>query len=240
MSPFIKALDVCISPGTPPSRIKAGDIVVHENTSDGKLAVRRVLRVDKNKKYVLLKGDNMPYEFSVKVRVPEIKDKVVSIKRGEKIFDLEKFPHAHVGKILALLSRYDLTPLLFKKRFIDPFLLGISRNPLYVFFRKPFYKDISFMNTRDKTRCYIYAFVRKGQSAKAVLELKENKGIFMSCYIRHRDRNPLFVNRFIRKVIEIVDKEYGPQYKLYIIDQKLKKFISPTGSSFYSDRIRFL
>jgi len=239
MYPFLKPLDVCISREMPSFGIRSGDLVVYKNTNTNDLAVHRVLSVDRERNYALVKGDNLPYELSEKVSISDIKEKVISVRKGKKVFDLEKLPCRWANRLIAVLSRHDLTPQLFNRRFIDPVLLGISGNPLYVFLRKLSYKDISFTSARDKTRCNIHAFVGRVESAEAVLEFKEDKVMLMNSYIRHRDRNSLFGSRFMQKVIEIADKEYGSQYDIYVTDQELKKLVTSKSSPVLPNRIRF-
>lgn len=237
MYPALRALDVCVSRKISCSRLKAGDIVVYN--SGGVLAVHRVLSVDKDRTCALVKGDNIPYRFCEKVLFSDIKDKVVSVKRGEKVFDLEGFPRRHTGRFLAFLFRHDLTPRLLKTRLVDPFLPALSGNPFYVFFRKLSYKDIFFMRRKDKAKCHVHAFVRGTESARAVLELTEGRGISVRSYIRFRDRNPLFADKFIHKVIEVADKEYGPQHDIYVTDQGLEKLLRSKDGESFPGRIRF-
>ncbi|MGB2662325.1 MAG: S26 family signal peptidase [Candidatus Omnitrophota bacterium] len=208
MRPFLKAMDACITKKIPPSRLRSGDIIVYENAGDAFVA-HRILNIDKDSEYVLVKGDNIPYSFRERVPFADIKGKVVAVERGNKVFNLERFPLKIAGKCLAFLSARDLTPLLFRKRFIDPILLGISRSPFYVFLRTSSYGDISFMCTKEGTRCHVYAFVHKVKSADALLELKEDGRVSVSSYIRYRDRNPVFEEKFNQKIQEVADKEFG-------------------------------
>ena len=129
------------------------------------------------------------------------------------------------ARILAHLSRYDLTPLLFKKRFFDPVLLGITRNSLYVFLRKLFYKNVSFSSSKKGACCSLYAFVGGKHSAKAVLHFREGQGVVVSSYVRHRDRNPMFAKKFMKRIIEVAAKEYGAQYKVHVTDPVLESLI---------------
>jgi hypothetical protein len=208
MRPFLEAMDVCITEKIPSSRLRSGDIIVYENAGDAPV-VHRILSIDKASEYALVKGDNIPYSFRERVPFADIKGKVVAVERGNRVFNLERFPLKIAGRCLAFLSVRDLTPLLFRKRFIDPILLGISRNPFYVFLRTSSYRDISFMCTKDGARRHVYAFVHKVKSADALLELKEDGRLSVSSYIRYRDRNPVFEEKFNQKIREVAKEEFG-------------------------------
>jgi hypothetical protein len=226
MHPFLKALDVCISREVEPSRIKAGDIVIYKSAGTGDLAIHRVLNVERDGNYALIKGDNVPYKFCEKVPVSAIEEKAVAVERGKKVLNLESFLNRHAGRLLALMSRRDLTPSLFKRRFIDPFLLAISRNSLFIFFRKLSYKNISFMSSGAGKKCRLYMFVGKRKGAEAVLEYEQNKGIIVNSYIRHRNRNSFFARKFAQKVKEIATERFGCGHTIFATDQTLNKLIN--------------
>ncbi|MFQ5952126.1 MAG: nucleotidyltransferase family protein [Candidatus Omnitrophota bacterium] len=202
MRSFLKDLDVCTTKKISSSQLNFGDIVVYKSASGENLAVHRVLSVNRKKACALIKGDNIPSKFGEEIPFSDIKEKVIEVKKEGKVFNLESLPLRFAGKIIAFLSKCDLTPLLFKRRFVDPLLLGIARNPLYVFFRKLFYKDISFMCTKKDDRCEVYAFVGKTKSAKATLELRKDGYVLSDSYIRYRDRNPVFEKKFTQKLQE--------------------------------------
>jgi|GEM_PF-2632104 len=240
MFPFLKPLDICTSKEIVSSRVRTGDIVIYRNTANGVLNVHRVLSVNGKKNYALLKGDNSPYGSSEKVPFSDLKGKVVSVRKGKQVYDLGVFHRRLFGRIIAFLSRYDLTPLLFKRRFIDPAALRISRNSLYVFLRSPLYGDIKVKSERNGTQCSIHVFVGRGESAEAIMDINENRLTLTSCYIRRRDRNRLFIDRFMQKAVETADKEYGPQYDIYVDKSEIKKLLHPTDRSVLPGRIRFL
>ena len=239
MYPFLKALDVCICQEAESKHIKPGDIVVYKSSEAGSLNVHRVLSIQKEESFFLVKGDNIPSSLLEKVPFSDIKEKVHTVKRGKKVFSLNKFPRKYISRLLASLSRHDLTPLLFKKRFIDPVLLFITANSFFAYIRKKFYGDISFIKKREGEKCHIYAFVRKTRSAEAILDIKGPKGVFISSYIRYRDRNPFFAEKFIKKIIGISNSEYGSHNDIYITDIVLSKLVQGKKGSSSRGKVKF-
>lgn len=95
------------------------------------------------------------------------------------------------------------------------------------------------MSTRDKTRCNVYAFVSGRKSANAVLDLNGDRKILISSYIKYRDRNPVFAEKFFKKIVEVADTEYGSERDMYVKDPELKRLISNSEVFFLSNRIFF-
>jgi hypothetical protein len=226
MQPCLKALDVCISREIDPFQIKTGDMVIYEAAEGEDDIVHRVLSVNKDEKYALIKGDNIPLRYAEKVPFTSIRKKVVSIKRKSKVIDLERPVHVFFSRATAFLSRYDLTPNLFRKKFVDPFLLASVRSPVYIFFRKRFYGNTSFMRRYEGCNCRIYAFVGKTKSSEAFVKPEREKRVLVSSHIRYRDRNPFFAGIFLSKLVEIIQKEYGPS-NIYLTDPVFWELIDP-------------
>ena len=227
MYPSIRSLDVCVFREIEPHRIRTGDILVYDE--DGIAVVHRVLGVDRGKGCVLMKGDNIPFRHAEKIPFTVIRGKVRSVKRGNKVIDLEKFPRKFTGALLAFLSRHDLTPSLFKSRFIDPPLLSFSGSPVYVSFRKIFYKNISYAHFRAGKCCRLYAMVGKAKSADAFMKPEEGGKVLLNSYIRRRDRNRVFAEKFVRKIMEVADKEYNGWSEIHVKDKVLKDLVNPVG-----------
>jgi len=238
MHPFLKMMDVCITREITPPQINPGDIIVYRSAGSDLLNVHRVLSKNEKEGHFLVKGDNVPYSRHERVTSAGIREKVRLVKRGEKVFNLERFPSKYTAGLLAFLSRRDLMPTLFKRKFIDPILLGVSASPFFASIRKMFYADISFMKKKEGEACRVYAFAGKGRSAEAILHLKESKGVFISSYIRYRDRNPSFAEKFMKKIVDISDSEYGSQHNIYITDNVLSGLIQRGKGLSLGSRIR--
>jgi len=95
------------------------------------------------------------------------------------------------------------------------------------------------MAQKNENSCSVYAFVGKTESAKAELAFYEGRGILVSSYIRYRDRNTAFAEKFIHKLIEISDKEFGPELDIQFDDKQLKELISHNDHFFFNKRISF-
>jgi hypothetical protein len=234
MYPSIRSLDECVFREIEPRRIRTGDVLVYDK--DGLAVVHRVLSVDRSRGCVTTKGDNVPLGHADKIPFTSVRGKVYSVRRGNKTIDLERTPRRITGVLLAFLSRHDFTPSLFKSRFIDPPLLSFSGNPVYVSFRKIFYKNISYAHFRAGTCCRLYAIVGKAKSADAFMKPEEDGRILLNSYIRRRDRNRVFAERFVRKIMEIADREYVGWNEMHVTDKILKGLVRPSDGF---ERIRF-
>ena len=237
MLPFLETLDECVTEKVENQTLRVGDIVVYE-TSDNVSAVHRILNVDNEAAEVLIKGDNIPYRLRETVSFAAIKEKVVEVKRQGKVRNLKGFRAGLSAKITAFLSARDITPNLFKARFIDPILLWTTRLPVFAFARKGLYKDISFMVTRTLRRCSLNAFVKSSRSGNATLDFQKDVGVTAKSYIRYRDRNSVFAKSFLEKIVEVSDKEYGLDQEIYITDPVLSRLIGQDTASFPT-RIHF-
>jgi signal peptidase I len=236
MRPFLRALDLCGTVKALPGGIRAGDIVVYENPSGEGFFVHRVVDVEGD--YAVVKGDNVPMKYAEKIALGDIMEKVAVIKRGERKMGLTSRPAIVCSRIIAFLSRRDLTPLLLGKRFIDPVILSITRSRLYISFRKAFYGAILFSLSRSEKEYRVYAFVGRDKSADAVIR-KNGAGVLVDLYIRRRDRNPVFAEKFMHKIIEVADKEYGGEPHIRVNDKVMKLLVGSTDEFFFSDRISF-
>ncbi len=234
MYPSIRSLDVCISGKIEPHRIRTGDVLTYDK--DGIAVVHRALGVDRGKGCVLMKGDNIPFRHAENVPFKAVRGKVCSVKRDSKIIDLERFPRKFTGALLAFLSRHDLTPSLFKSRLIDPLLLSFSGSSVYVSFRKMFYGNISYAHFRMGKCCRLYAIVGNAKTADAFIKPEEGGKVLLSSYIRRRDRNRLFAEKFLRKIMDVADREYPGWNEIHVTDKILKDLVG-TAEGF--DRIRF-
>ncbi|MGB2600818.1 MAG: hypothetical protein WBD12_02235 [Candidatus Omnitrophota bacterium] len=201
-------------------------MVIYEGGDGENDIVHRVLSVNKNEKCALVKGDNIPFKHAEKIPFTSIREKVVSVKRKGKIIDLERAICVFFSRLTAFLSRYDLTPNLFRKKFIDPFFLAAVRNPIYIYFRKRSYANIHFMCKYEGRNCRIYAFVGKTKSSEAFVRSEREKKVLVSSHIRYRDRNPFFAGIFLSKLVEIIQKEYGSG-SIYLTDPVFWKLIDP-------------
>ena len=238
MLPFLKTLDECSSVPVDPCELKSGDVVVYDG-GGGELFIHRVLNVDKDKKLATIKGDNTPSDLQEEVPFDRIIEKVISVNKGGKVLDF-KNPFQKISqRFIAFLSRHNMTPGLVRHRYIDPVLLTFARSSVYVFFRKMFYKDISYSKTKDGQICRIHAFVGGVESAKAVIGYNEKKGVLIDSYIRYRDRNHFFAEQFMHKVIEESDKEFGSDKRIHVRDKNLKNLISSKDAFFFNDRVFF-
>ena len=241
MRPFLKALDECITKEVSSASVGVGDMVVYvpQKGEGESLIVHRVIGVDKKANSFNVKGDNIPAEFLEKVLFDDVKEKVVAVKKNGKTIDLEKFPSSFTKRIIALLSRYDLTPLRLKARAIDPVLLKIADAPTFRSLRKIFYKDISFSVSKSEEKHDLYAFINGVQSAKATLNFKGHDKVLVTSYIRRRDRNAFFAEKFLKKIIKVTEEEYGDQSTLYITDEELKKLVAFKEKFFFNKRVVF-
>lgn len=208
MRPFLKALDVCVCENADPSSLVKGDIVIYKKSGD--FVAHRIIRLNVPKKIALIKGDNLPSWTTEEVPFSEIMEKVISVERGRRSLSLENAFSCLFARSLAFLSGHDLMPGILKRRFADPVLLAITRSPVYVSIRKLFYRNISFSVGRQGKMRTLCAFLGRTKTAEAVLAPGEKGSVSMSFTIRHRDRNRYFAEIFLKKVLEIVDKEYGP------------------------------
>ncbi|NQT32146.1 MAG: hypothetical protein HQ594_00560 [Candidatus Omnitrophica bacterium] len=239
MYPFLRILDTCVTVEDVPFRISPGDIVIYDGPGGTLSIIHRVISVDKKNNAAIIKGDNISRKLLENIPLSAIKEKVISVKREGKVFSLET-PHRRVlAKVIAFLSSYDLTPLLFKARFVDSALLKIAGSPLFRAFRKLFYKDISFSVSKEREKCNVRAFINGKESAKAALDLKDPKTVLVSSYIRRRDRNAFFAGRFLNKIVKISNDEYGDQKTLYITDGELRKLVAFKGKFYFNKRIVF-
>ena len=229
MHPCLKALDMCISREVDPFQVRTGDMIIYEDQDEGYDVVHRVLSVNRHEKYALVKGDNIPFRHVEKVPFALIKKKVVSVNRKGKIIDLERPVRVFFSKLTAFLSRYDLTPNLFKKRFIDPFFLAVVRNPVYICLRKLSYGDMSFMCKYEGRNYRICAFTGKKKSSEAFIKPERGDRVLVSSYIRYRDRNPFFADIFLSKLTQVIRKENGP-VDIYITDPVFWGLIGPGKS----------
>jgi hypothetical protein len=238
MRPFLRALDICGTIEASPEGFDIGDIVVYKRGERSRDIIHRIVEIDTKAGYALIKGDNSGRGSCDKVFLADISEKVVKIKKQGREVDLGAFPHKQIGKILASLSRMDLTPSLIKARFVDPVLLSLASFPLYKKFRKFSYKNISFSSAKKEEECLVFAFVGGGKSADAVIK-KDGKDVFVSSYIRYRDRNAVFAEKFMRKIIEVSDSEYGSDVRIRLNDKVMKLLVGSTDEFFFSDRISF-
>ncbi|MEA3490179.1 MAG: S24/S26 family peptidase [Candidatus Omnitrophota bacterium] len=239
MLPFLRPLDECVCERIEPSQITSGDIVTFKIPQSDELGVHRVLSVDRKERHITVKGDNLPYSSRDIVSFSDVNEKVAAVRRDGVIIDLREFPRRYSASLIAFFSRADLTPLLFKRRFIDPFLLAASKSSLFKSFRKLSYDKLVFSAIVEERRLRLYAFVRRTLSARAIIEEKGPEIIKVTTYIRYRDRNPYFAERFLSKVVEIVDKEYGPGKKIVFDDPELKLLLRQKAYSLYPEKVFF-
>jgi hypothetical protein len=229
MHPCLKALDMCISREVDPFEIRIGDMIIYKDQDEGYDVVHRVLGMNRREEYALVKGDNVPFRYAEKIPFTSIGRKVVAVKKKEKVIELERPTRVLFSRLTAFLSRYDLTPNLFKKRFIDPFLLVAVRNPVYVSLRKCSYGNMSFMCKYEGRNCRIYAFTKKTKSSEAFIKPEKKERVLVSSYIRYRDRNPFFADIFLSKLTQVIRKEHGP-VDIYLTDPVFWELIDPNKS----------
>lgn len=240
MLPYIRTLDKCITQDINFEEIRRGDIVVYHFRKSDILAVHRVLKVNSLERTVLVKGDNIPLRLAENIPFKDIIEKVIAIENNRGIVELDNIASKINSRRIAFLSRYDLTPYLIKKRFLDPILLSLTRNHLFVSVRKNLYRDISYVLTREKSKCKILASVNKDISARGELSPAADNALSLRAYIRYRDRNEYFALKFIEKVISIAEIEYGPGYNIYINDPILKELVKKTDTVLRGDKVYFV
>lgn len=239
MLPFLKPLDECICAKIDIERLKPGDLIVFEGTDDKeKPGVHRVIAVDKKNKNVITKGDNTLFKYREIVPFPKINEKVIAVNRGRRYFDLCTSGRSFASRFIAWLSRLDLTPGPFKKRFVDPTLLALSRNPLYKSARKHFYEKMSFMTIDRDGKHSIYVFVGRSKSATIVIEKKGRVAVILDSYIRYRDRNAAFAEKLIKKLLEISDEKFGPGSDLCVTGTVLKEMVISAQTHLPMGRIK--
>ncbi len=229
MMPFLRMLDECVCKSIDPLQISAGDIVTYRIPDCGATAIHRVLYVNKEEKHIVAKGDNILSVPGDIVPFSEVKEKVVTVKRGDRVFDLDTFPRRRANALIAFLSRHNLTPFLVKRRFLSPVLLSISRKKIYKDARKRYYKKLFFTSYRSGEGLRFFAFVGKTKSADALIKEKSGCGVIVSARIRHRDRNEEFARVFLDKIIEAADRQYGSEHDIHITDDTFEDlFLTPT------------
>ena len=216
MYPFLRALDECICQEFDPCRVRSGDIVIYSIPGNGTTAIHRVLSVNRKKEYLTAKGDNTLAGTGEMIPFSRVRGKVVVVERGDRVFDLDSFFRRRAGSVIAVLSRYNLTPLLIKRRFLDPVLLGVSGSALYKSIRKVFYGSMFFTVHKSRDGFKVYVFVGGARSAGAVIRTEKEHGVIVDVHIRHRDRNAEFAGRFLDKIIETVDRQYGPRSDIHV------------------------
>lgn len=239
MLPFLRTLDVCFSEKSQPYVIRPGDIVVYLDENNSTRTVHRVIRVDEVGRYAIVKGDNIPRAFSEKVSFDRIIGRVLKVDRGGRTYDLTSSRAVILAVCVAALSRYDLTPGLFKQRFIEPLILLAVRTRFFVKLRRLFYGKISFSVYRKKEKCSLYAFVGGSKSAHAFISPGDSSYVLIDTYIRHRERNPVFAEKFMMKLVEVADSEYGPDVDLRVDDKVLKELVASSDVFFFNERIIF-
>lgn len=221
MYPFIKALDECICQEFDPCRIRSGDIITYGIFGDGTTAIHRVLSVNRKKEYLITKGDNTLAGSGEMIPFSGVRGKVVTVKRGDRVFAMDSFLRRRAGGVIAALSRHNLTPLLIKRRSLDPVLLLFSGSALYKNLRRVFYRGMFFTVHKSRSGFKVYAFVGGTGSANAAVRMEKGHGIIADIHIRHRDRNAEFAGRFLDRIIETAESRYGPRSDIHV-----------TGSSF--------
>jgi hypothetical protein len=125
MYPFLRPGDTLLCKNSPSGDdIRIGDIVVTQ-VDGGRQTAHRVIKLSP----LSIKGDNLPVADtfpSGDIRPGEI---VTDIKRGDRIFHVR----GRKQKLIAFLSRYNLTPGILKSRFVTgplKIFIGIfSGNP---------------------------------------------------------------------------------------------------------------
>ncbi len=221
MYPFIKTLDECICQEFDPCLIGSGDIITYSISGNGTTAIHRVLSVNKKEEYLVTKGDNTLAGSGEMVPFSGVRGKVVTVKRGDRVFALDSFLRRRAGRVIAVLSRHNLTPLLIKRRFLDPVLLVFSKGALYRNTRKLFYRGMFFTVHKSRGGFKVYAFVGGSRSANAAVRMEKEHGVIVDIHVRHRDRNAEFAGRFLERIIETAERRYGPGSDIHV-----------TGSSF--------
>jgi len=239
MHPALRMLDVCETTQATPENLEVGDIVIYRRGGENTDIVHRIVSIDLENKCALIKGDNVGGGVQDKVPLSDITEKVTRIKKEGKVVNLQDFFHKASQGCIAFLSRRNVTPSLIRHRFIDPVLLRLAKTHLYIFFRKMFYKDISYSKSKDGDICRVYAFVNGAESAKAVMGMDKKKGVLIDSYIRYRDRNHFFAEQFMHKILEESDKEFGADKSVYIRDKSVKDLISAKDAFFFNDKVFF-
>lgn len=218
MYPFLKPMDVCVMA---PGDIQLGDIVQYSYSDTEQDIVHRVIGIDPSKKTALIKGDNLPREYTEYINFSDIKAKVVRVERAGRARKLSR-----TGSIfIALLSKRDLTPHLIRKRLLGPIISKIIKTSGYLKLRKKMYENLMFMEKGDSCATDIYAILNDKKCARVSVEYIKGKGAFITADIHYKDRNSSLVSRIMQKAIDIVRERYGNDCNIYIADPLLEDLI---------------
>ncbi|MDP8299232.1 MAG: S26 family signal peptidase [Candidatus Tantalella remota] len=241
MLPLLGDLDECISEKVSPENIFPGDLVIYDDKELKELVAHRVISIPKDEPFMFLKGDNESKIFTEKVPNDDILGKVISVKRTNgKNYDMKGFPWSNLNRLLGFLSRYDITPFLFRRRFLDPIILSVSRNPLYITLRKRSYSHLMFVNVHGEGQNKIFALVNGTRCAEALLDHQDKGNVLVNFFVRHRDRNTVFAERFLKETVKVVDDKYGRDRHIFIIGEIFCDLLRSGNESYDTQRIHLI
>ena len=208
MLPSLLNLEECSTVIVDPAQIRIGDILLYKTRGEESLTVHRLIRIDKKNRTVTLKGDNVP-GLSETVDLSCVIEKAVAVMRNGKKVDLSGPAASFFGTLTALLSRFDMTPHLARRRALDTVAAALSANILYALFRKIFfYGKVSFASFGSSRGMTIHAYAGGRVMASADIR-KSGDDLFVSADIKWRDRNAYFAALFLAKASEVSEKKFG-------------------------------
>lgn len=216
MAPCLENLDKCSTIPCDPLMVRIGDILLYKTTpGEENLNIHRVISMDRKKRVVILKGDNVAGSFDT-VNFSDVMEKAVAIKKNGNQINLTGAFASFAGYLTAVLSRYDLSPSLARRRMLDPIAAMLSTNLFYAFFRRVFfYKNISCASFDTAGGVTLHAYA--GGRVVASAELRRNgDDVFVLADIKWRDRNGYFSSIFLAKIDEVSGRRFGDFSKLII------------------------
>ncbi|MBI4708050.1 MAG: S24/S26 family peptidase [Candidatus Omnitrophica bacterium] len=230
MLPFVKPADLAGIQPAEIKEIKKGDLIIFlADEFNGGLLLHRVVFKERNSSFVMAKGDNAIAKPQ-RVHPAFLKGKVVSLKRGPKVYNLQSARTKCLYFIIASLSSFNLLPNQVKKIFFDPFLRYLAKKSGFIFsIRAALYSKISFFVFRldsfgpFQNAWRIQALLKGVSCGYADIFFGcldgEKSGLIMNFYIRRLDRNNFLAQKLLLRSYEML-LQNGPCNVYAAIDQE--------------------